>query len=398
MTAAQAILLVLATPVLVATGYLVLLSLLSRRGRASVPNAPHLRFDVVVPAHDEERDIAATVASLHALDYPRELFRVVVVADNCTDSTATRARAGGAYVLERNEPTLRGKGYALAHAFEHILAEGHADAVVVVDADTVVSANLLRAFGVRLDAGASVLQADYTVRNPDASWRTRLMAIALAAVHALRSLGRERLGLSCGLKGNGMCFTPALLSAVPHEAFSIVEDLEYGIRLGVAGHRVHYVAEAHVYGEMPGGERNSRTQRYRWEDGRSRMVRLHALPLLARGVRTRDRVLLDLAMDLLVPPLATLVALTVVGLVASLALSWWSGHLAEITWVWVGCALGLCVYGMRGWQLSGTGARGLLGLCFAPAYVAWKLALMLRRSAHASGEWVRTARGEGEVP
>jgi 1,2-diacylglycerol 3-beta-glucosyltransferase len=397
-TPADAVLAALAAPVLGATGYLVLLSVLSQRQRAQRSATPHHVFEVVVPAHDEASGIAATVASLLAVDYPRELYRVVVVADNCTDDTGARARVAGASVIVRHDPSLRGKGHALAYAFERVLAEGRAQAIVVVDADTLVSPNLLRAFAARLDAGASALQADYRVRNPNASWRTRLMAIALAAVHTLRSLARERLRVSCGLRGNGMCFATSLLLAVPSDAFSIVEDLEYGIRLGEAGHRVGYVAEGHVYGEMPAGEAGSRTQRRRWEAGRSRMARLHALRLLARGVRTRDGVLLDLAIDLLVPPLATIVALTTVGLGVSLALSCRAGHVVSGCWPWIGCALGLAVYGLRGWQLSGTGARGLLGLAFVPTYIVWKLMLALRRSTHAGSEWVRTAREEGEAP
>ena len=398
MTAAGVLLVAFAAPMLGATGYLVLLSLLSRRARAPEPRPPHLRFDIVVPAHDEARGIAATIASLRAVDYPSELYDIVVGADNCTDDTAERARAGGARVLVRDEPSRRGKGYGLAYAFERILAEGRASAVVVVDADTIVSKNLLRVFAAHLDAGASAVQADYAIRNIEASWRTRLLAVAFASVHTLRSLARSRLRLSCGLRGNGMCFTTSLLAAVPYDAFSIVEDLEYGIRLGALGHRVHYAGEAQVYGDMPAGERQSRTQRRRWEAGRARMARLHAMRLLVRGVRARDRISLDLAMDLLIPPLATLVALTAVGLGASAALSWWAGHVVLGGWLWLGCAVGLGVYGLRGWQLSGTGARGLAGLIFVPAYVVWKIVLLLRRSSHPNGEWVRTAREEGEAP
>ena len=121
---------------------------------------------------------------------------------------------------------------------------------MVVDADTVVSRNLLSAFAARFERGASAVQADYGVRNPHASWRTRMMAIALAAFHGVRSAARERLGLSCGLRGNGMAFTKALLHAHPPAAFSIVEDLEYGIQLGYAGIRVEYVPEARVLGQM----------------------------------------------------------------------------------------------------------------------------------------------------
>jgi len=382
---ADVVLALAALPVLVASGYLALLAAFSRRQRPPAPRHPRLRFDVIVPAHDEETGIAATVQSLLTLDYPRDLFRVVVVADNCTDATAARAAEAGAAVLERRDPERRGKGQALAWAFERCTG----DAVAVIDADTVASPNLLRAFSARLEAGASAVQADYGVRNPGTSWRTRLMVIALAMFHVLRSLARERLGVSCGLRGNGMCFTRALLREVPHEAFSIVEDLEYGIRIGEAGHRVHYAAEAHVYGEMVSQEKAARSQRQRWEGGRLQIARRHGFRLLRLALARRDAVLLDLAMDVLVPPLSVTVAMVAVGLAASLALS----NLA--LWVWTACGLLVATYVLRGWQLSGTGLRGLAGLMAAPAYLVWRAALMFRRRPH-DEDWIRTAR-EGQA-
>ena len=92
-------------------------------------------------------------------------FRVLVVADNCTDSTAALARAAGAEVLERDDTERRGKGYALDFAFHASQAHGWADAVVVVDADTEVSANLLEAFAARIENGAKAIQAHYGVLN-----------------------------------------------------------------------------------------------------------------------------------------------------------------------------------------------------------------------------------------
>src|ERR1700687_3866780 len=140
-------------PLLAASLYLAVLAVLARRPSVPRPSTPRLRFDVVVPAHDEEAEIAGTVESLLALDYPRDLFRVLVIADNCTDHTAARAAAAGARVVIRDEPEQRGKGYALAHAFRLSLDEGFADAVGVVDADTVVSGNLLSAFAQRFETG-----------------------------------------------------------------------------------------------------------------------------------------------------------------------------------------------------------------------------------------------------
>jgi len=379
-------------PVLAATGYLGFLALMSRRTAAPPAGAPKVKFDVVVPAHDEEGGIGRTVKDLLALDWPRDLFRVLVVADNCKDQTADRAREAGATVLVREHRELRGKGYALAYAFEHSAKEGFADAVVVVDADTTVSSNLLQAFQARIQAGAGAVQADYAVQNPEASWRTRLIRIALGMFHVLRSQARERLGVSCGLRGNGMCFTHALLEQVPHDAFSVVEDLEYGIRLGQAGHRVFYAGESHVYGEMVSTEKASRSQRRRWEDGRRQIVRLHGRPLLAAGLKRRSGLLLDLAMDVLVPPLSTVAGLAVLALVVSAPLAVvLRGNSAAAGVAWV-CALSLTWYVARGWWLSGAGARGLVDLLFAPAYVAWKVALKLRRPANRPDEWVRTTR------
>jgi len=372
-------------PFLAACGYLFALTLLARRLPAAQASASRLPIAIVVPAHDEEAGIAATVQSLLSLDYPRHLFRVLVVADNCSDQTAERAREASATVLVRDDEVRRGKGYALEHAFERILRDDWAAAAVVVDADTVVSPNLLRAFAARLEAGELAIQADYAVRNVDASWRTVLMSIALGLVHVVRPLARERLRLSCGLRGNGMCFARAALERVPHRAFSIVEDLEYGIRLGEAGIRVAYAGEAHVYGEMVSTGRAAASQRRRWEGGRFAMARLHAARLLRDAVRLRDRVRLDLALDLLVPPLSVLAAPVAVGLGAAILLG--SG---AATVVFGASALFLVAYVVRGWMVSGTGSRGLLALLCAPGFVAWKLAILAVRSR--PKEWVRTAR------
>ncbi|MFZ5446245.1 MAG: glycosyltransferase family 2 protein [Myxococcota bacterium] len=395
----ELLLLVLAVPVATWSLYLGLLALLSWRPRPPAPPSPAaLRFTFVVPAHNEAVGIAQTVTSLAAVDYPPELFRTVVVADNCTDDTAAKAREAGAVVLERQNAELRGKGYALAHAFEHVLGEGWADAVVVVDADTVVSKNLLGAFGARLVSGAVAVQAHYGVQNPNASWRTRLMRIALAMFHQVRSIARERLGVSAGLRGNGMCFRTSLLREVPHDAFSLVEDLEYGIRLGRRGFRVAYAFEADVLGEMVSGESASRSQRHRWEHGRAQMVKLHGWPLLRDAVAQQSKLLFDLGMDVLVPPLSRVVGFAALGALASGLLAWRSGVGRIASSVYGGSLAAIGLYVFAGWLHSGTGLRGLVDLAMAPAYVGWKIVLALRGGPKGKkkSEWVRTTR-EGET-
>ena len=386
---AHLILAALALPATAACTYLFVLTLLSARLPLPARSSRTLRFDVVVPAHNEAAVIERCLASLRKLDWPPVRLRLLVVADNCDDATAKLARAAGAQVLERNDPTLRGKGYALRHAFDHSREIGWADAVVVVDADSEVSSNLLEAFAARIEAGAGAVQAYYGVLNPAESWRTGMMAIAHGAFHGVRSRARERLRLSCGLRGNGWCVTQRVLHDVPYRAFSVTEDLEYGIALGLAGRRVHYAEEARANAVMESGEKVARGQRQRWEDGRFDLLRLQTMPLLLAAARRRSVVCLDLALDLLVPPLST-IALNVAALIAvAVAASLWQASLRG--WLWPGAISAACLvlYVLRGWQLSGRSAAGLLDLLRAPFFILWKMRL---RGRHDRREWVPTLR------
>jgi cellulose synthase/poly-beta-1,6-N-acetylglucosamine synthase-like glycosyltransferase len=370
--------------------YLGLALLLSRRAGEPPPSTRSLRVDIVVPAHDEAAVIARCLASLRRIEWPPDRYRVIVVADNCVDRTAEIARDAGARMLERRAPDRRAKGYALQWAFQLSQRDGWADAVAVIDADSVVSANLIEAFASRIELGAHAVQVRYGVLNAATSWRTRLMAIAQGAFHVVRSRARERLRLSCGIRGNGWCVTHALLKRVPYAAFSLAEDLEYGIELGMAGFRVHYADEASVVAEAVSGSASARRQRQRWEWGRAKLRRARAWPLLATGLLRPSRVCLDLALDLLVPPLSRIASSVAVLVLGALLAFWLNPLFSPLLWLGLTCASVVSLYVLRGWSLSGTGLRGLIDLACAPAFVIWKVVAV--RGSRAAHVWTRTDR------
>nr|WP_282452720.1 glycosyltransferase family 2 protein [Lysobacter sp. CAU 1642] len=361
-------------------------------GRAVPPPCPsrRLRFDVLVPAHNESAVIENCLASLRKIDWPAPLFRLLVVADNCDDATAVLAADAGALVLVRTDPTRKGKGFALQYGFEHSRAAGWADAVAIVDADSEVSANILEAFAARLENGAGAVQAHYGVLNPLQSWRTRLMAIAHGAFHGVRSRARERLELSSGIRGNGWCVAHAVLEENPFQAFSLTEDIEYGIDLGLSGYRVHYADEAWANAEMAAGEQVASRQRQRWEDGRMDLFRSRTVPLLQCAWRQRSLVCIDLAIDLMMMPLSYVVLYVTALIAISAALSVWNAAFLYLLWLAVLLAAVLTLYVFRGWQLSGLGAVALLDVLRAPFFVVWKLLLKLRR--YDRTEWAPTRR------
>lgn len=360
---------------------------LPARRRSRPPAAPPVRLAVVVPAHDEEAGIGSTVASLRSAEEGAPSSAVVVVADNCSDATAERAREAGARVLERFDTERRGKGYALDFAFRKLLPEGW-DAFLVVDADTEVGAGVVAAARDAFAGGADAVQAAYRVRNPGTSLRTRLMNVALLAFNVLRPRGRARWGLSCGILGNGFGLARKALEAVPYDASSVVEDLEYHLRLVESGRRVEFLGEVSVLGEMPSGERASRTQRARWEGGRFRMIREHA-PGLARKVLSGRTRLVEPLLELLLLPLAWHVLLLLLAVAIPFGPSRAVG-LAGLVLVLVHVLVAIAA--------GGGGWRDVGALAAAPFYVAWKLtaARAIARASRKDSAWVRTGR-EGEA-
>jgi 1,2-diacylglycerol 3-beta-glucosyltransferase len=383
-------------PVLTVGGYLGALGCLARVAREdsfnSLEGTPVPFFTIVVPAHNEAAGIERTIRSLLSVDYPPESFSVLVVADNCTDDTAERAQLAGARVLIRNDEANRGKGFALKYAFETLIVESKSDGVVVVDADTDVSRNLLSAMARRLLDGEQAMQAHYGVRNAEETWRTRLMNVAFTLYHGVRSSARERLSLSTGLRGNGMGFAIDALRQVPYRAYSLVEDVEYGIELGLRSIRVAYVDNAAVFGEMVAGSSASESQRTRWEQGRHGMATRYAPILLSRAFRERNLMLLDLALDLLTPPLTSVVLFTATGCVVAAGTVIIGVAEPFVLLPWMVASLGLAAYLAGGIRLSSHGGQALRDLAHAPKYALWKLALRVRGRRSQDHAWIRTRR------
>jgi 1,2-diacylglycerol 3-beta-glucosyltransferase len=366
---------------------------LAGRRRREEGSARPARFLFVIPAHDEEANIGSTIESCRAVSYDPALFRVCVIADNCADGTARAARAAGAEVFERTDPARRSKGHALEYFFrDEPGVVGACDAVVLIDADSVVDPGILSAFSVALAEGKDWIQCYYTVRNPDASWRTRMMTYAFSLFNGVWLLGQDRLGLGVGLKGNGMCFSTRGLARFPWRAHGLTEDLEFSWMLRVAGERTHFLPGTRVWGTMPSrGGAAAAAQRRRWESGR-RALRGPFLGPLLRSPRIGPLAKVLYVIDLVFPPLVTLV----LGLLmaASLHLEARLDPRLLTTARWLlpvhgGMAVVLACYAMGPFFALNLPVRYLASLAALPYYAAWKLLIVTGRNPTA---WVRTPR------
>lgn len=351
--------------------------------RKSVGQVSCNRIAVLIPAHNEEAGIGGVIGSLQQCDQPDAAVEIIVIADNCADATAEHARRAGARVLERHNLEQRGKGYALDFAFTELECENF-DAYLIVDADTRVSVNFLTAMHSAFVSGAVAVQCGYRVSNPGDSVRTRLMDLALCGFNLLRPRGRSRLGLSCGIYGNGFGLTRQTIARVPYTATSVVEDLEYHIKLVEAGIRVVFIGEVMVLGEMPAQGNAVNTQRARWEGGRILALREQAPKLLSGLMRGRLR-LLEPLLDLLLLPLTFHITLLCFTLLAD---DVWTRVYSWLAFSAVALHLVAAAF------ISGRGLRVLRDLAIAPFYMLWKLLLLptIILQSKKQSEWVRTAR------
>ena len=386
-TVAGTLLALTAFPLLAELLCLSLASLFATRNtRIAAPST--LSLAVIIPAHNEELLVATCVRSLLESSNPN--ITIYVIAHNCTDQTATQAREAGAQVLVLDDD-VGGKGTALDHGFRHALAAG-AGAVLVIDADSTVSPNLTAAVAARLAAGAAALQCRYQVANPDGTPQTRLAALAFLGMNVLRPRGRDRLGLSCGILGNGFALTAGTLRAVPYTANSLVEDLEYHLHLIDAGLRVEFLDTATVFGEMPDTSSAAATQRARWEGGRILMRKQWTSPLVHKVLRGQLRMLEPL-LDLLALPLASeAVLLVAIALCAPLC-TWPAASIALSLYAAAGL-VSVALYLIVAALLGPSPRSSLAALTAAPTYMLWKILLIprTRLAARSNATWVRTKR------
>ena len=395
----------IAVPVAVADVYLAVLTVaaaIRQRLTRKVPvepRPPRHRLAVLVPAHDEERIIGATIDSIVEQRYPRELFAVHVVADNCSDRTAEVARQHGAQVHERMAPEAPGKGPALGWLVERVQAGPEpVDAVVIIDADTSMSPDFLSVADAALDGDRSAWQAYYTVRDPEQTPATALRHAALALRHYVRPLGRSALGGSSGLFGNGMAFRTELLQERSFTAH-LTEDVEFQLELLLDGQLVEFVPAMEVAAEMPASFAAARTQNERWELGRLQLARRFVPALVRRAVQPgvpERAAYVDAVLDQLVPPLSVLAAGTAAAVVAAGVLRGGGTRAGRAGAVLAGAsALGLVVHVAGGLRVAGVPRSTYRALVHAPRLVVWKLALWLRVLVRPDDvSWTRTQRNE----
>lgn len=277
---------------------------------------PVNKFAIVVAAHNEEAVVGNIVRNLNAIDYPKELYDVFVIADNCTDSTARIAREYGAQVFERFNNVKKGKGFALEWFFAKLFKmEKQYNAISVFDADNLVSPNYLKEMNKHLCMGHKVIQGYLDSKNPMDSLVSGSYSITYWLNNRLFQLARYYAGLCCAIGGTGFVVSADVLKEIGWGATSLTEDLEFTLKLVLKGQRVYWSHEVRVYDEKPLTMAQSWKQRKRWMQGQSDCACRYTADLFKKAVKERNLVAFD-SMLYVIQPL--IIVISGIGLLMNL--------------------------------------------------------------------------------
>lgn len=353
------------------------------------------KFAVVIPAHNEENSITSTINSISQIDYPGDNFDIIVVADNCTDKTVETANALKVRVMERNDLTHRGKGYALRWCFDKILHPSNGyDAVAVIDADTVVSKNYLTVINYYFENGSKVVQVNDMVAPNPGAWTSEVIRLGFTLYNLSRPLGRKLFNGTAGIRGNGMCFSTDVLKEVPWNTYSLNEDLEYGIIIFLNGINVDFAPETTIFATMPTHAKNAESQRARWEKGRFPVIKRYSGQLLYGALKKVSLRYCDLFLELIIPPFVNLFgAVSLLCLIHCILWLTGKSQLVNYTAAWILAVVFGIIHVIVG-LIAARADKQLYNVIFQiPKYAIWKIYLYLKRFTKATTtDWIRTER------
>lgn len=228
-------------------------------------------YAVLVSARNEENVIGQLIDNIKAQDYPQELIKIFVVADNCTDGTAEVAKERGATVYERHNTEEIGKGYAINFLLSNIdrdYGEDAFDAFFVFDADNISELNFISEMNKTFSDGYDVVAGFRNAKNYGDNWLSAGQGLWFIRDSTILNDARMKIGTCSVVAGTGFMFSNKIKKEYGGWPFHMLtEDTEFTACSAARGYRFGYCPDATFYDEQTTSFVQSWNQRIRWAKG-----------------------------------------------------------------------------------------------------------------------------------
>lgn len=297
-------------------GYYFIISIFGWKKRADNYDCGNAinNYAVIISAHNEETVIGNTINSLKEMNYPSDKYEIFVVADNCSDDTARSARESGATVYERSNLKETGKGKALEWMFNILFhLDRKFDAVVILDADNLVSKDFLNQIDKKMSQGFEVVQGYRDMKNPWESWVTMSYSITYWLANRLCQLPRQYLGINCTLTGSGYAVRMETLKRTGWKIETLTEDVEFYFQLCLQDIKIGWAHEAVIYDEQPVTLFQSWKQRTRWMQGHFSCMFLYGSRIFKKFLQENNLQVFDSLIILFYPLFCVIGCMLMIG-------------------------------------------------------------------------------------
>lgn len=261
------------------------------------------RLAVLISARNEEVVIGNLLDSINEQDYDKDLIKVFVVADNCTDRTAEIARQYGTIVYERFDKKLVGKGYALDWLLAKIKEDGYWDEIdgfLVFDADNVLMPNYITEMNKSFSDGYEALTSYRNSKNYSDNWISAGYGLWYLRESKYLHNSRMLMNTSCAISGTGFLVSKRLIEKYGGwKFFLLTEDIEFSICNVVNGIRIGYCEKAELYDEQPVTFKQSWKQRLRWSKGFFQVFRKYGWSLFKNIFEKKSFACFDMTMNIM---------------------------------------------------------------------------------------------------
>jgi len=366
----------------------ILLALLPQRKTiiSEIVNRPTIT--VLVPAHNESGTIQNTLVNINKQLVEKD--RLLVVADNCTDDTASIAKELGAEVIERSDANKRGKGYALDYGIRYIEKEP-TQIVIIMDADCLVEEGGLELLAKLSEVKNRPVQALYLMKYKKPSIKQRIAEFAWLVKNYVRPRGLYNIGMPCQLMGTGMAFPWNIIVDAKLATSNIVEDMKMGLDMAAVGHAPVFCPSVRVTSTFPETTSAEQSQKKRWEHGHLSILTSVIPGSLLSALRQRSTNLFVMSLDLIVPPLALLGLLVCIVLLSTLTYAFINESFLPLIISSISIAM-FTGSVLLSWLLWGRSIVSFTDLLKVPFYVLGKIPLYVTYLFKRQKEWIRTDR------
>ncbi len=278
------VLIIIAIPVLVQLLY-VLFSWVKKKKFPKSENKGRIAY--IIPAHNEEDVIYQTVKDcLENQDYPKELFDVYVVADNCTDKTALLAKEAGAKVLIHNDPdpTHHMALYPLKYGINYLInLDNPYDIIIHLDADNHINKEFSSLMNDAYQSGVDFARPYEGALNATQNFYTKACTLFYTFDSRYGSRVRERLGIAAHVNGSGAMMSQRMLKKCGgYDAISISDDAEFNFNRMLEGYKGHFVEDAVVYEDMPSSFKDTLNRNKRIGSGGMKLLKTKLMTMLKK--------------------------------------------------------------------------------------------------------------------